>query len=209
MKCQILRLPSSLRWRLTFFALFSALAGVGVSRVTHAPTAATFSPIKEGPETVLVFIGSSTCSGIYAPGLRGALKKVRTTLGRQALDQGTSFVSIGISTDWEVPLGIRLLDRLGPFDEIVVGRKNLNTGALRYVWRDFPGPPIFPQLVILDREVLLEPVYSVARERVRVRKAGARSIISWAKSLSAMIQPRAPTRIEVSSLAQIGDSSSG
>jgi hypothetical protein len=93
-------------------------------------------------------------------------------------------VSIGIALDWSLSRGMELLTRFGPFDEALIGRSWLNTGAVKYVWGDLPGIAAVPQIIIVEREVLRIHGTAIKNERVIVRRAGADAIINWARASS-------------------------
>lgn len=170
---------------LLFAAFIFGLLGVALVRGLRPDPPQERAAIRAGLELVMVFLGTSTCGASRTPGLEEALDGIRTALRQEALERGISFVSLGVSADWVIADGLAFLDRFGPFDEIFVGRKNLNTGMLKFLWQDLPGPPIYPQVLVLERQVMLDPSYGVSGERARVRKAGASSIIAWSRMLQA------------------------
>ena len=72
-----------------------------------------------------------------------------------------------------------MLEEFGPFNEILVGRGWLNTGAVRYIWEDIRGAAAIPQVVVTTRGVVSDRVIEVGGEELVVRKAGARQIADW------------------------------
>lgn len=143
----------------------------------------TLTPIRDGTELVFVLMVSSTCSGISAPGFDEALTVVRSYLEEEAKDTGRTLVKIGIATDWILEDGIAVLNRFGPFDEIMVGRGWMNSGAVEYLWDDFPGRASVPQIVVLERDVTTGKFIQVLGTKVLYRKSSAGQIIEWARSL--------------------------
>jgi hypothetical protein len=141
-----------------------------------------YAPIASGTEVVMVFLASSTCPGIHDASLREALRLARDSLAEEARLSGKGFVVVGVSLDWNLESGYRLLERFGPFDEVLIGRSWLNSGAVRYLWSDFPGIAAVPQLVVLERVIDKDRSISIRDERVRFRKAGAPVIVNWANA---------------------------
>lgn len=133
------------------------------------------------PETILVFVGSSSCVNSTDPRLSEAVRRLRTRLREQAEEQGRTFSSIGVSLDWRVSVGTKYLESLGPFDEVLIGRSWLNSGALKYIWGDqLGGPAAVPQLLVVER-FLDQPasnVIHVASERVLYRMSGVTDIVA-------------------------------
>lgn len=134
------------------------------------------------PETMLVFIGSSTCGGSNYPGLEKAIRRLRKGLRDEASARGETFSSMGIATDFPVQPGVEYLKRLGPFDEIMAGRSWLNTGSLKYLYgADLGGRVAIPQILIV-RRVLVEGtggVIEVSSEKTLFRKSGGEEIVRW------------------------------
>ena len=134
------------------------------------------------PETMLVFIGSSTCGGSNYPGLENAIRRLRERLREEASARGETFSSMGIATDFPVQPGVEYLERLGPFDEIMAGRSWLNTGSLKYLYgADLGGRVVIPQILIV-RRVLVEGtggIIEVSTEKTLFRKSGGEEIVRW------------------------------
>ena len=137
------------------------------------------TPIRSGTELIMVLIATSTCPGIDDPALGAALAQAREGLRREAAAKGQLFTTIGVSLDWSIDHGIEMLARFGPFDEVTVGRGWLNTGALRYIWKDMPGIAAVPQIVVVEREIDKGRSIQVTEEHVRYRMTSAMRIISW------------------------------
>ena len=157
-----------------------AAGGAVIKRTVATPTVVRVAgEISTGSELVFVFIASSSCAGIKDPSLPEALARARAGLKTQAERDGHRFVAIGVSLDWHLPDGIQMLEEFGPFDEILVGRGWLNTGAVRYIWEDIRGAAAIPQVVVTTRGVVSDRVIEVGGEELVVRKAGARQIADW------------------------------
>jgi len=136
------------------------------------------------PETVLVFVGSSTCRGSNHPDLPEALRRIRTGLRTEAKARGETFASIGVSVDMLVEDGVRYLRSVGPFDEIMTGRSWANSGSLKYLdSEELGGPSTIPQMIVLER-VLARPfstITVIAEEEVLFRTSGGDRIVRWSK----------------------------
>ena len=64
------------------------------------------------------------------------------------------FSTVGVSLDWAVDEGVERLRNYYVFDEVIVGRNWLNTAAVSYMWRDYPGDRSIPQVVLLANWVV-------------------------------------------------------
>lgn len=109
---------------------------------------------QDGIEEVAVLIGASWCSASKVPGFASSIRGVMATLHKEARTRGHAFSTVGVSLDWGPKQGMRWLDTMGAFDELIVGRNWGNDAAIQYVWRDPHARPAVPQLVLLRRHVL-------------------------------------------------------
>lgn len=128
---------------------------------------------------VMVVIASSTCAGVQDRPFRDAVARIRSGLRERARAGGATFVSVGVGTDRAPESGAALMKRLGPFDEVSLGRSWLNSGAVKYIWMDHPGAAMVPQDVVLERTIQWGRVVTVSDERILLRKVGARGIVDW------------------------------
>ena len=135
-------------------------------------------------ELLFVFIATSTCAGINDPALPPALRKVRNYLSEQAARDGQRFVTLGISLDTDTRIGQQLLARFGSFDELLLGRGWLNTGAIKYIWEDIRGLPAVPQIVVTTRSVVRGRTVEVSGEQSVLRKVGATQIVNWSEAIT-------------------------
>jgi hypothetical protein len=159
-------------------ATFAALA-LGRTIGGGADRAQALAPVGGGQELVMVVIASSTCVGVQDRAFRDAIARIRSGLRERARAGGATFVSVGVATDRAPESGAALMKRLGPFDELSLGRSWLNSGAVKYIWMDHPGAAMVPQVVVLERTIHWGRVVTVSDERVLLRKAGARGIVDW------------------------------
>jgi hypothetical protein len=91
-----------------------------------------------------------------------------------------SFVSLGVALDWSIRDGLEFLGEFGPFDEVMVGRSWLNSGGVRYMWRDIPGEPVCPSIIGTTRQVdVTQTAITVSEEELLLRKVGLTEIEQW------------------------------
>lgn len=146
------------------------------------PAAAAYVPaytVKQGPEVVLVFIGASFCGAHKRPGFAAAVERAKVELSRRAAAEGRQFSAVGVSLDWKPAEALAFLENFGSFDQVSLGRNWTNDSALRYVWKDHPGDPVVPQILVIERHVQTAPAIDVRDERVVKRIAGADAIAAW------------------------------
>ncbi len=135
--------------------------------------------LREGPEVVLVFIGGSFCGAHKRPGFAEAVERAKVELSRRAAAEGKQFSAVGVSLDWKPAEALAFLERFGSFDQVSLGRNWTNDSALRYIWKDYPGDPVLPQVLVIERSVRTAPAIDVRDERVVKRVAGADPIAAW------------------------------
>ena len=101
-------------------------------------------------------------------------------LARQAKEQNLLFVAVGVATDWIPDSGYAYLKRLSSFNEMIVGRNWFNLGAAVYIWADSTNRPMEPQVILLERDVVMGPTaVQISPDRVLRRFFGAKDIIDW------------------------------
>lgn len=141
--------------------------------------------ISSGGELALVYIGSSRCGPSNADELPGWIDDLKVHFAEVAASRGVGFTAVGIARDWDAAAGVSHLRKFGLFDEILVGRNWLNTGLLRYVWNDLPGPAATPQLILVERSLVVPDGenrwtgYDIRKERLVARKVGLTEIQRW------------------------------
>lgn len=137
-------------------------------------------PTKETTEheLVVVFVGGATCPASRNEGVRGDLKTAGQLLARLAADNGWRLRRIGVAISAHPGEGMQFLERMGTFDEGAVGGGRSNSGLLRYVYGQFPGPMFMPQMVVLLRPY--NPNGRIDREVEIERFVGQQEIARWA-----------------------------
>lgn len=145
--------------------------------------------VDSGPEIVFVFIGSSQCRWSTDPEAQQLVRKAKLAVRETAHQRGHGFAAIGIARDMIASDGIEHLDDFGNFDETLAGRGWMNTGVMKYIYGDLPGPAATPQIVVVKRHVRVENGQrSIVDERVLTRKAGLVEIRKWVETGMALAQ---------------------
>lgn len=162
-----------------FVLMNEFLATTGAGAVRHVVTRP-----QAGTEFLAIFVGSSTCGASEFPGLVEAVQRIRMKLRSKTAKENKLFISIGVALDQDPWVGIKFLEQFGPFDEVLSGGSWLNTGSLAYILRDFPSRRAIPQLILVERDVMIESqsIASVTEQLVG-RRVGADAIVSFAEFL--------------------------
>lgn len=133
-----------------------------------------------GEELLFVVIGSSGCRWSNKPELVNLIRRARAAVRSEAKSRDAGFATLGVAQDNVPRLGIEHLERFGPFDEISVGRGWRNSGLLKYVYEEFPGPAATPQVLVVARDLIGEGgQWEIANERILVRLTGVAEIAAW------------------------------
>jgi hypothetical protein len=165
--------------QLLVLSLLLAVAVPLVRRALHEPEGV--DRLESGTELLFVFVGSSTCGATEAPGFTELVGVIRERLAAQARSEDYQFVTVGVALDWSIPAGLGFLEEFGPFDEIMTGRSWLNAGGVRYMWRDLPGEPACPSVLVTTRQVVVDRMsITVSEETLHLRKVGVTEIEAWA-----------------------------
>ncbi|MGD2218386.1 MAG: hypothetical protein PVJ64_16640 [Gemmatimonadales bacterium] len=128
----------------------------------------------------MILIGSSACGAQRNEDLREAIEAAKRDLAERFTGEGKQFASTGVALDWRIEDGLEFLGAFGEFDEVIVGGNWLNAGAVRYIWRDFPGASTVPQVVVLKRSVTVSSsTISVGEEELLARLAGTEQVMKW------------------------------
>ncbi len=131
-------------------------------------------------EVVFVFIASSRCAAMRNEEVREAVLEVRDSVKVLASRIGARAVTMGVAIDFDQGAGISMLSKLGPWDEVAVGRNWLNAAVIHYVWRDVPGSPAIPQILLLRRTVRsVGDEVLVGDDSLLIRLVGGEEVMSW------------------------------
>jgi hypothetical protein len=163
-------------------AAAAAQLGKGSAQETAVRAYVPDYELRKGKEIVLVLVGAAFCGAQREPGFPQAVEDAKLRVRDQAQARGAQFRAVAVSLDWKTDEALSFLEGFGAFDEVTVGSNWLNEGAQRYIWRDLPGPAAVPQLLVIEREVEIEPQVQVRNERVIKRIAGAPPVIEWVRA---------------------------
>ncbi|MFQ5889520.1 MAG: hypothetical protein ACE5JR_05655 [Gemmatimonadota bacterium] len=147
----------------------------------------------QGTELVAVYIGSSTCAPCQTPELKAAIRQMKDELSRRAEGEGRRFYAIGVALDWSIEDGMELLRSTATFDEILVGRNWLNTGAIEHIWSDPGTRQLIPQVIVFEREVRWgSQEIELGPKRVLRRVGGGGEISEWVEAGAPLSADPAP-----------------
>lgn len=154
-------------------------ATVGARDAREARSTAAYQEI-EGDETMIVFLVSPNCNACNNPKLPEAWDRVVRQVARDAESSG-KLTRTAVVLSATPRAGSEFVGRFGDFDELQLGRKWHNSGALKYVYSDFRGPAVVPQIIVLQRSIRKQPdgSPSISDERVIQRRYGLQEIFSW------------------------------
>jgi hypothetical protein len=156
-----------------------------------APGTDAVSGLPMAPEVQLVLVGATFCHGADSPEFQAAVVKLKENAARIIGQRGYAYSTVGVAIDWTPAEGLEFLSRFGSFDQVLAGRNWVNEGAVKYIWRDLPGSPSVPTLLIVQRDVKLGNRIEIGAEHVLVRIEGADSITAFAQDTSfAFLAPR-------------------
>lgn len=147
-----------------------------------AAVATTDRDVSDGPrrEVLMVVLVSAACTWSTSPGLADSLRMLRRKLQAEASKRGFGFSTLGVAVDHDVSAGVKLLSRLGPFDQVAAGNAWLNVAAVDYIWRDVAGEPGLPQVVLVRRTVSRGPnAIVVGPDLLLERAVGPATVSAW------------------------------
>jgi hypothetical protein len=180
---------SSFLWAL--LTCFAAVLAVGLLvRVDNGPEedeppqVAADEPVQE---LLIVLIASSTCHGSHVDGFAEAVGKLASRMEIEAEERGMKPYLVGVALDRSIVDGMEFLSQLGSFDQVVVGMNWSNLGVQHYIEALSTGPAVVPQLLVLERTVLISDMkVDFLAEHVVVRAVGANEIISLSEKGEAL-----------------------
>lgn len=137
-------------------------------------------------DLVLIYIGCSTCAAANHEQLPSAIKKLKINLDNFASNNDLEFHSIGVSKEVNPTQELKYLSKFGSFSEISIGKNWSNSIILKYIWDDFGGRPVVPQIIVTKRDY--EEISSssnstfyrgIANEKILLTRYGPNGIINW------------------------------
>lgn len=163
----------------------------GLAACGKAGTAAP--PPTNGPQRLLVLIVAAGCAASSRRDFAEQVAAVRKGIEQAAISGRWQLVTLGVALDHGVGDGLVMLRRFGRFDQVMVGSGWLNEGGVRYIWRDFAGEPVLPQMLLIEREVTVgDGRLRFGSDRLVARAVGAAEVARWAARLG-----RSPTAAEL------------
>jgi hypothetical protein len=183
----------SVRWRpwtelstccagghLRYFNLLLSLAATASQLVAQDPAYTPRTDLPTRTQVVAVYFGQSECAPCRTPELKDALHRMKPLLLAQATRSGRDFSTIGVALDWDLALGLKVLEPLAELDEIAVGANWMNAEAVRHIWQDSTAQPGLPQVLVLERTVGTGNTgIAVGPDKVLKRLVGAGAIETW------------------------------
>lgn len=143
-----------------------ATGAIALLALRRPATLAVDTKLRSGTHLTYVLIApTSTAAEPLADAIRGA----RTALRALAAQDGYLYSTVGISEHWSVASALRILEPLGPFDELIVGRNWLNTGVERYV-TELHGTAAVPQVLVMLRQIDMKSILRLTRFRGRLTR---------------------------------------
>lgn len=155
--------------------LLTCFALIAVPCAAQTPGEATDGDL----QVVAVLLIDSSCPCNRVDGFADDVRSAFDAIERRSHERGHDFVRIAVSLDQDPFTGSAFLERFGPLDEVLAGNNWWGTGAIQYVWRDHQGEAMFPQIVVIEREVRTDSVLNmvtVSREREVARAVGVEGI---------------------------------
>jgi hypothetical protein len=111
--------------------------------------------------------------------------RLRMALAGATQDRGQNVRYLGVALDWDVEAGLRMLRRMGRFDEVSAGGGWTNSAVFQFLWQDSLAVAAIPQLILLERTLRISPagqdMYLVSA-RVLQKALGVDGIVRWLDS---------------------------
>jgi len=144
----------------------------------------------DGTEMVVLFVGASDCPASLSPLLPDIMDNLRDSLTAKAESLGSRVAFLGAALDHDLDAGLEYLETLGPFDEVTVGRRWLNSLSVQYLIRDMPAGAKIPQVQVFYREIHVDgPWMEIGEDVVLARKIGVDEIMHWGSQGFALLDP--------------------
>jgi hypothetical protein len=152
---------------------------ITVRELTPPDVPAVDTRMRSGSHMTLVVLAPT---GAGDRGLEADIAEAKSAVRRRAHESGFYFSTVGISVDWSVSNGLRILSGLADFDEVIVGRNWLNSGARRYI-HDLRGEPSVPQVVVILEDIRVDTLpIQFGKPRQILQLIGPQAISEWASA---------------------------
>lgn len=130
-------------------------------------------------ELNLVYIGASWCAPCRRDSLKQTLEELKLVLYDRAKEENMNYSVIGVSNDQSIQEGLELLNSTGYFDEVIIGKKWINSGSIDFIWDQKEVKPAVPQIIVFNRSLKFEEGIIAGEKNIMVRKVGVREIDQW------------------------------
>jgi hypothetical protein len=135
--------------------------------------------IESGSEIVVALIASRACGAAARPGFTNAVQQMHALVAAQRTDS-VRISTLGVALDWDASIGLDFLREHGEFEQVAAGGNWLNLGATQLIWRELPGLPAIPQIVVFRRDIEVnEAGLSLTPDQLLFRRVGVQEIIEW------------------------------
>lgn len=151
----------------------------------HAQDSPKYSPdhYKLNPdlktELNFVYIGASWCSPCLKDSLKQSLEDLKILLYERAQKENMNFSVIGVANDQSIQKGWDFLKSNGHFDEVIIGKKWINSGSIEFILNFEEVLPGIPQIVIFKRSLVYKEGLDVGENKIVARKIGEEAIRNW------------------------------
>lgn len=133
-------------------------------------------------ELNLVYIGGNWCAPCHKDTLKQALEEAKLALYEKAKEQEMNYSVIGVANDQSVEKGWKFLNSSGYFDEVIIGKKWTNSGAIDFIFDQEGVRPAIPQIIVFKRLLEFNDGIEVGKKKIIVRKIGANAIYEWVEN---------------------------
>lgn len=162
---------------LTVAFTVAVVGGVRAQETSYAPRPV----VGVGPELVAVVISAAYCEDSQRTDYRESIEQMKLRLRDTAQERGMTFAVIGVAVDWSAEEGLRHLQRLGQFDQFVIGGGWTNVATVELVDRWRSGALTIPQVLVIERTLGANSGSAiVSGGRVVERLVGVDAIVRWA-----------------------------
>ena len=172
--------------------IFSFFILVGAFIISNYFFSSNFSEINESllqaekENVVMVYIGSSTCNYSNDKRLPSIVENIKSKVLKLALSENKGFTTIGIAIDWNIQDGFNHLNKIGNFNEILVGNNWFNHGSSKYFFNDSLSIPGTPQILLIKRSYSHHDKsgensisYKISSDSLISKFVGIEDLIKW------------------------------
>lgn len=137
----------------------------------------------DGTEVVTLVLVSGTCAATEDPEFVEGYRTLVEQVDFAAESKGWSSSKVGVALDSDISTGLEVLDGLGDFDEVSVGRSWKNHMALQFFWAADSVHQELPMVVVLQRTISFRGSdLDYSREMILGRFSGPVGVKEWAET---------------------------